>query len=104
MRCTARHRFVCLGAQLASERSIETSRPKAAHQGATMRSIEFFTYLLPSAKGDGTYLPSRCKLTSWQAIAYPGAMPVEGSREVRRCPESADERKELGFGAGEDIH
>ena len=62
-----------------------------------MRSIEFFTYMFPSAKGDGSYLLSPRKLTSWQAIAYPGATAVESSREVRQCPESADERRELGF-------
>ena len=73
----------------------------AAHEGNTMRSIEFFTYLVPSAQGDGSYLPSRCKLTRWQAIVYPGATPVEGSREVRLCPESADERRELGFDTAE---
>ena len=62
-----------------------------------MRSIEFFTYLLPSAAGDGDYRPSSRKLTRWQAIAWPGAMRVEGSREVRECPESAEEREALGF-------
>jgi hypothetical protein len=64
-----------------------------------MRSIEFFTYLLPSAAGDGSYQPSSCKLTHWQAIAWPGAARVEGSREVRQCPESAEEREALGFNA-----
>jgi len=64
-----------------------------------MRSIEFHTYLLPSSAGDGTYLPSGRKLTHWQAIAWPGAARVEGSREVRQCPESAEERLELGFDA-----
>ena len=64
-----------------------------------MRSIEFFTYLLPSAAGDGTYQPSSRKLTHWQAIAWPGATRVEGSREVRQCPESAEERAALGFNA-----
>ena len=29
-----------------------------------MRSIEFHTYLLPSTAGDGTYQPSRRKLTA----------------------------------------
>lgn len=62
-----------------------------------MRSIEFFTYLLPSAAGDGDYQPSTRKLTHWQAIAWPGAMRVEGTREVRECPESAEERAALGF-------
>jgi hypothetical protein len=66
-----------------------------------MRSIEFFTYLLPSAAGDGSYHTSSCKLTHWQAIAWPGAARVEGSREVRQCPESADERKALGFDTAE---
>ena len=64
-----------------------------------MRSIEFHTYLLPSTAGDGTYQPSSRKLTSWQAIAWPGATRVESSREVRQCPESAEEQQELGFKA-----
>jgi hypothetical protein len=69
-----------------------------------MRSVEFFTYLLPSTRGDGLVLPSRRKLTRWQAIAYPGATCVEGSREVRLCPESADERKELELGTADQSH
>jgi len=60
-----------------------------------MRSIEFFTYLLPSAAGT----PSCRKLTQWQAVAWPGAVLVEGTREVRECPESAEEREALGFNA-----
>jgi len=60
-----------------------------------MRSIEFFTYLLPGAAGTSQ---SR-KLTHWQAIAWPDATRVEGSREVRVCPESAEERQALGFEA-----
>lgn len=62
-----------------------------------MRSIEFHTYLLPSAAGDGSFQPSSRKLTRWQALAWPGATRVDGSREVRQCPESAEERVELGF-------
>ena len=64
-----------------------------------MRSIEFHTYLLPSTAGDGTYQPSRRKLTHWQARAWPGATRVDDSREVRQCPESPEERVELGFHA-----
>ena len=64
-----------------------------------MRSIEFHTYLLPSAAGDGSYQPSRCKLTQWQAIAWPGATRIDSSLEVRQCPESAEEREALGFHA-----
>jgi hypothetical protein len=60
-----------------------------------MRSVEFFTYLLPSAAGT----PSSRKLTHWQAIAWPDATLVGGSREVRECPESAEEREALGFNA-----
>ena len=62
-----------------------------------MRSIEFHTYLLPSAAGDGTYQLSSRKLTHWQAIAFPGATRIESSREVRQCPESAEDRAALGF-------
>ena len=64
-----------------------------------MRSIEFFTYLLPTDAGDGEVRPSSRKLTPWQAIAWPGAARVEGSREVRQCPESTEERVALGFDA-----
>ncbi len=62
-----------------------------------MRSIEFFTYLLPTAAGSDSAQPLSRKLTRWQAVAWPGATPVEGSREVRVCPESAEERQALGF-------
>jgi hypothetical protein len=61
-----------------------------------MRPVEFFTFLLPNDHRDGEPRPSRSKLTRWQAIAYPGALCVEGSREVRMCPESATERESLG--------
>ena len=64
-----------------------------------MRSIEFHTYLLPSRAGDGSLQPSSRKLTHWQALAWPGATRVDASREVRQCPESAEERVELGFHA-----
>jgi hypothetical protein len=61
-----------------------------------MRSIEFFTYMLPNERAGGELQPSRFKLTRWQAVAYPGARCIEDSREVRICPESADERRLLG--------
>jgi len=65
-----------------------------------MRSVEFHTYLLPGAHG--AFRPSSRKLTWWQAIAHPGALAVEASREVRQCPESAAERKLLGFGTDDE--
>jgi hypothetical protein len=67
-----------------------------------MRSIEFFTYLLPSDHLDGKLQPSRSKLTRWQAVAYPGARCLEGSREVRMCPESPAERELLGVPGADD--
>jgi hypothetical protein len=74
--------------------------PKMAHlavlQRTTMRSIEFFTYLLPNDQADGKPRPSRSKLTRWQAIAWPGATCLEDSRELRMCPESPAERQLLG--------
>ena len=69
-----------------------------------MRSVEFFTYLLPNTRSDGVALLSPRKLTRWQAIAFPGATCVEGSREVRLCPESADERQQLELGTAEQSH
>jgi hypothetical protein len=68
----------------------------AVLQRTTMRSIEFFTYLLPNDPADGKPQPSRFKLTRWQAVAWPGATCVEESRELRMCPESAAERQLLG--------
>jgi len=67
-----------------------------------MRSVEFFTYLLPSARAGGEPEPSRFKLTAWQAKAFPGATCVKGSREVRMCPESPDERALLGIPGFDD--
>ena len=67
-----------------------------------MRSVEFFTYLLPSERAGGEPQPSRFKLTSWQAVAYPGARCVEDSREVRMCPESPAERRLLGVPGFDD--
>jgi len=67
-----------------------------------MRSIEFFTYLLPNDRDDGQLHPSRFKLTRWQAVAYPGARCVEDSREIRICPESPAERELLGVGGSVD--
>ena len=64
-----------------------------------MRSIEFFTYLLPTDEGRDAPQPLSRKLTRWQALAWPDATRVEGSREVRVCPESAEERQSLGFDA-----
>jgi len=67
-----------------------------------MRSVEFFTYLLPSDRAGGDPHPSRFKLTTWQAVAYPGATCVKDSREVRMCPESPAERALLGVPGLED--
>lgn len=61
-----------------------------------MRSIEFFTYLLPSDQAHGNQRPLRSKITRWQALAWPGATCVEDSRELRMCPESPAERQLLG--------
>ncbi|HTP73963.1 MAG TPA: hypothetical protein VML58_17260 [Burkholderiaceae bacterium] len=61
-----------------------------------MRSVEFFTYLLPSDHTGGEPQPSRSKLTPWQAVAFPGATRLDDSREVRMCPESPAERALLG--------
>lgn len=57
-----------------------------------MRSIEFFTYLLPDSHAGGELRPSRTKITRWQAVVWPGAQCLEESRELRWCPESPEER------------
>ncbi|HEX6019274.1 MAG TPA: hypothetical protein VFZ28_14360 [Burkholderiaceae bacterium] len=67
-----------------------------------MRSVEFFTYLLPSDHVGGEPQPSRSKLTLWQAVAYPGATRIDASREVRMIPESPAERALLGVPGLED--
>ena len=67
-----------------------------------MRSVEFFTYLLPSDQAGGEPQRSRLKLTPWQAIAYPGATCITDSREVRMCPESPAERALLGVAGLDD--
>jgi hypothetical protein len=69
-----------------------------------MRSVEFFTYLLPSDRDGGEPQPSRFKLTSWQAVAFPGATRVQDSREVRMCPESPAERALLGVPGLNDVN
>ena len=67
-----------------------------------MRSVEFFTYLLPNDRAGGNAQPSRLKLTPWQAVAYPGAKRLDDSREVRLCPESPAERALLGIPGFDD--
>ena len=61
-----------------------------------MRSVEFFTYLLPSDQTNANPRLLRSKITRWQALAWPGATCVEDSRELRMCPESPAERQLLG--------
>jgi hypothetical protein len=90
--------FLFLGGPLhAAESWMKLRSQPGAKAGPIMRSVEFFTYLLPSDRAGGQPQPSRFKLTSWQAVAYPGATCVETSREVRLCPESPDERALLGI-------
>ena len=53
-----------------------------------MRPVEFFTWLLPNALVGGQPTESRYKLTRQQAAAYPGAVCIESTREVRMLPDS----------------
>jgi hypothetical protein len=47
-----------------------------------MSPVEYFTWLVPSV-GSGPPQPSRFKMTREQASAYPGAVCLEHSREIR---------------------
>ncbi|HEY6513660.1 MAG TPA: hypothetical protein VI032_16900 [Burkholderiaceae bacterium] len=57
-----------------------------------MRPIEFFTWLLPPKEGGAGPIESRDKMTREQAAAYPGAVCLENSREVRMVPDSEADR------------
>jgi hypothetical protein len=50
-----------------------------------MHPVEYFTWLLPTDLS-GTGRPSQFKMTREQASAYPGAVCLEESREVRMQP------------------
>ena len=61
-----------------------------------MRPIEFYTWLLPTEEAGATPIESRYKMTREQATAYPGAVCVVGSREVRMVADSEADRYALG--------
>ena len=61
-----------------------------------MRPIEFFTWLLPPKEVGAKPIESRYKMTREQAAAYPGAVCMESSREVRMVPDSEADRHALG--------
>jgi len=61
-----------------------------------MRPIEFFTWLLPAKDAGARPTESRYKMTREQAAAYPGAVCIETSREVRMLADSEAERYALG--------
>jgi len=63
-----------------------------------MRPVEFFTWLLPNALVGGQPTESRYKLTRQQAAAYPGAVCIESTREVRMLPDSEADRNVTGPG------
>ena len=50
-----------------------------------MLPVEYFTWMLPIDGGTESQ-PSRFKLTREQAAAYPGAVCVDSSREMRMQP------------------
>jgi hypothetical protein len=61
---------------------------RSAAAPPTMHPVEYFTWLLPTDLS-GTARPSQFKLTREQASAYPGAVCLEESREVRMQPNAA---------------
>lgn len=61
-------------------------------KGKDMRPVEFFTWLLRSDEAGAKPRESRYKMTREQAAAYPGALCIESSREVRMLPDSEAER------------
>lgn len=61
-----------------------------------MRPVEFFTWLLPSERAGGQQAESREKMTRQQAAAYPGAICIESTREVRMLPDSEADRNATG--------
>ena len=63
-----------------------------------MRPVEFFTWLLPNELVGGRPTESRYKLTRQQAAAYPGAVCVESTREVRMLSDSEADRNATGSG------
>ena len=56
-----------------------------------MHPVEYFTWLLQTDLC-GAARPSRFKMTREQASAYPGAVCLEDSREVRMQPDATLER------------
>jgi hypothetical protein len=60
-----------------------------------MREVEFWNWWLPSDRG-GKPAKSRWKMSAETAAGYPGAVRVEGTREPRMLPESADEFQYTG--------
>ena len=63
-----------------------------ASKGKEMRPVEFFTWVLPSDEAGAQPRESRDKMTREQAAAYPGALCIESSREVRMLPDSEAQR------------
>jgi hypothetical protein len=61
-----------------------------------MRPVEFFTWMLPVDGSGGPPSESRYKMTREQAVAYPGAMCLESTREVRMVADDEAERHALG--------
>ena len=61
-----------------------------------MRPIEFFTWLLPAKDAGIRPTESLNKMTRKQAAAYPGAVCVESSREVRMVADSEADRYAIG--------
>jgi hypothetical protein len=59
-----------------------------------MHPVEYFTWLVPSG-GSGPPQPSRFKMTRAQASAYPGAICLEHSREIRMQFSRAHDNGEL---------
>ena len=55
-----------------------------------MKQVEHFRWLVPA--GNGRYRRTRYAMTREEAAErFPGAIPDEATRELRRCPEGMDE-------------
>lgn len=61
-----------------------------------MKSVEFFTFMLPPDAWRKRPSPSKWKMTVEDAAKnHPGATPILSSREVRSVPETPEEAEKV---------